>query len=63
MCNLNELDEPDDADAAMAWAVQKEFEMRERRYRIAKEGLTGVMQRTAKAMQRFHEAFAGVADG
>jgi hypothetical protein len=45
MSNLNEISIPFDADDALMWAIGREAELREERYRIAKLGFVGAMRR------------------
>lgn len=60
MANLNELEEYDPEDEVMEFAITREFELRERRYALAKEGLNGVVVRVTASIEKFREAFAGI---
>ena len=62
MANLNELEEHELADEAMLWAVEAEFEMRHRRYEIAKKGMVYHVNRATESMKRLSEAFAGIGE-
>ena len=64
MANLNELEEHELADEAMLWAVEAEFEMRHRRYELAKKGIGMVyhVNRATESMKRLSEAFAGIGE-
>jgi hypothetical protein len=42
--NLNEINIPFDADEALVWAIGRESELREERYRIARLGLLGALK-------------------
>jgi len=60
MANLNELHVPEPGDDAAIWAAVREFEMRERRYRVARLGLAGAIRNLTAAVRHFDEAFQGV---
>jgi hypothetical protein len=51
--NLNEIHIPYDADEALTWAIGRESEMREERYRFARLGVVG-------ALRRFREVLVGL---
>lgn len=53
MANLNEINVPPDADAAAAWAIREEYELRRESYDIARMGFVG-------AMQRIYEVIVGL---
>lgn len=58
MSNLDELwhyeDETD------RWAAAREYELRARRYEIAREGVLGIVKRATTAFRDFQEALAGI---
>lgn len=55
--NLNEVwyyDDPTDR-----WAAEREYELRARRWKVAREGLVGILARATDAFAEFGRALAG----
>ena len=55
--NLNEVwyyDDPTDR-----WAAEREYELRIRRWKIAREGVAGIVARASAAFVEFGRAIAG----
>lgn len=51
---------PVDGDETDVWAAMHEFELRQRRYRLAKLGLVGVLGEVRDAIERLNAKFSGL---
>jgi hypothetical protein len=61
MTSFLSVEIPDDADLAMIWAVEREFDLRMRRRRIHEIGLVGVITETlAPSFERLRAALGGL---
>lgn len=58
--NLDGVHIPADADPAQVWAVGREFDMRQARYRTARLGVVGAMELATKSAKKFTEAMLGL---
>lgn len=47
--NLNEI-QAEARDLAELWAIHREFDLRQRRYSVAREGAIGAMRRLSEAL-------------
>lgn len=58
MTNLSEIQYYE--DEIDRWAAAREFELRQRRYEIARKGVIEIFANTAKAARQFSEALCGL---
>lgn len=54
--SFSEVEIPPGADDALAWAIRREFELRERR----REGLVGAIRRVVEPLRRLAEQLRGI---
>lgn len=62
MTSFLSVEIPDDADLAMVWAIEREFELRDRRRRFREKGLLGIIEPVSESIRRLAVAFRGLDD-
>ena len=60
---FDQLHMPADGDVADVWAAMREHDLRQRRYRLAKLGVIGIVMEVREAVEKLSESFRGSMDG